>query len=73
MSGASTTSTLLSTAVSRCARTRCTSHVGRPQAVFDATYKIERDNRGVPNADNYQGLAYCTALRLRCAYSERNG
>jgi 5-methylcytosine-specific restriction enzyme subunit McrC len=41
---------------------------GRPQAVFDAKYKIERDNRGVPNADIYQMLAYCTALQLWRGY-----
>ncbi|NEE01148.1 McrC family protein [Phytoactinopolyspora halotolerans] len=41
---------------------------GEPQAVFDAKYKIERDDRGVPNADIYQMLAYCTALQLRRGY-----
>jgi len=41
---------------------------GRARAVFDAKYKIESDVRGVPNADVYQMLAYCTALRLRRGY-----
>jgi 5-methylcytosine-specific restriction enzyme subunit McrC len=37
---------------------------GRPVAVFDAKYKLEDPNSGYPNADTYQMLAYCTALRL---------
>jgi 5-methylcytosine-specific restriction enzyme subunit McrC len=41
---------------------------GRARAVFDAKYKIETEARGVPNADVYQMLAYCTALRLRRGY-----
>jgi 5-methylcytosine-specific restriction enzyme subunit McrC len=41
---------------------------GRAQAVFDAKYKIETEHRGVPNADVYQMLAYCTALRLDRGY-----
>lgn len=41
---------------------------GRAQAVFDAKYKIESERRGVPNADVYQMLAYCTALRLDRGY-----
>lgn len=36
---------------------------GRPAAVLDAKYKQERP-AGYPNADIYQVLAYCTALRL---------
>ncbi len=35
----------------------------RPLAVLDAKYKAERP-AGYPNADVYQLLAYCTALRL---------
>lgn len=41
---------------------------GRPRAVFDAKYKLEGDSRGIPNADVYQMLAYCTALRLGRGY-----
>jgi 5-methylcytosine-specific restriction enzyme subunit McrC len=37
---------------------------GAPVAVADAKYKIEGP-RGYPNADIYQMLAYCTALKLR--------
>ena len=36
---------------------------GRPSAVIDAKYKAEKP-AGFPNADVYQLLAYCTALRL---------
>jgi 5-methylcytosine-specific restriction enzyme subunit McrC len=36
---------------------------GRPAAVADAKYKAEHQ-AGYPNADLYQMLAYCTALRL---------
>jgi 5-methylcytosine-specific restriction enzyme subunit McrC len=36
---------------------------GRPSLVVDAKYKAERLD-GYPNADAYQVLAYCTALRL---------
>lgn len=36
---------------------------GRAIAVLDAKYKIETE-RGVPDADLYQMLAYCTALGL---------
>ncbi|MEU8118688.1 hypothetical protein AB0C21_08250 [Spirillospora sp. NPDC049024] len=36
---------------------------GIPQAVADAKYKAERPE-GFPDADLYQMLAYCTALRL---------
>ncbi|WP_354578316.1 restriction endonuclease [Rhodococcus sp. PvR044] len=35
---------------------------GRPETVIDAKYKIQRN--GVPNADVYQLVAYCTALGL---------
>lgn len=37
---------------------------GRVAAVLDAKYKIERE-RGVPDSDLYQMLAYCTALDVR--------
>lgn len=37
---------------------------GAPVAVADAKYKAEQPG-GYPNADLYQLLAYCTALRLR--------
>jgi 5-methylcytosine-specific restriction enzyme subunit McrC len=37
---------------------------GQPAAVADAKYKAEQP-AGYPNADLYQMLAYCTALRLR--------
>lgn len=36
---------------------------GRPAAVADAKYKQEKP-AGYPDADLYQMLAYCTALRL---------
>jgi len=36
---------------------------GEPVLVVDAKYKAER-HAGYPNADAYQMLAYCTALRL---------
>lgn len=36
---------------------------GKPAAVVDAKYKIEKP-AGFPDADLYQMLAYCTALRL---------
>lgn len=38
-------------------------HAGAPAAVLDAKYKQERPS-GYPEADIYQMLAYCTALRL---------
>jgi 5-methylcytosine-specific restriction enzyme subunit McrC len=37
---------------------------GIPVAVFDAKYKLEDNSAGYPNADAYQMLAYCTALKL---------
>lgn len=37
---------------------------GEPAAVVDAKYKVEKPS-GFPDADLYQMLAYCTALRLR--------
>ena len=39
------------------------SRNGSPIAVIDAKYKAEKPS-GFPNADFYQMLAYCTALRL---------
>ncbi|MCA1671306.1 MAG: McrC family protein [Actinobacteria bacterium] len=36
---------------------------GEPAAVVDAKYKVEKPS-GFPDADLYQMLAYCTALRL---------
>lgn len=36
---------------------------GKPLAVVDAKYKVERV-AGYPNVDLYQMLAYCTALGL---------
>lgn len=36
---------------------------GKPVAVIDAKYKAEKPD-GFPNADLYQLLAYCTAMRL---------
>jgi 5-methylcytosine-specific restriction enzyme subunit McrC len=36
---------------------------GRPVAVADAKYRAEQPT-GYPNADLYQMLAYCTALKL---------
>jgi 5-methylcytosine-specific restriction enzyme subunit McrC len=35
-----------------------------PVAVFDAKYKLEDNSASYPNADAYQMLAYCTALKL---------
>lgn len=40
---------------------------GRPVLVFDAKYKAA-GSRNYPNADQYQMLAYCTALRLNRAW-----
>lgn len=40
---------------------------GRPRAVVDAKHKALRP-AGMPNADAYQMLAYCTALDLRRGY-----
>ena len=41
---------------------------GRPHAVFDAKYKLASRTGVYPNADYYQMLAYCTALRLSRGY-----
>lgn len=37
---------------------------GRPRIVADAKYKLESASGRYPNADRYQMLAYCTALRV---------
>jgi 5-methylcytosine-specific restriction enzyme subunit McrC len=37
---------------------------GRPRIVADAKYKLESASGRYPNADHYQMLAYCTALRV---------
>lgn len=37
---------------------------GEPRVVADAKYKLESPNDRYPNADHYQMLAYCTALRV---------
>jgi len=42
-------------------------HGGRPRAVVDAKHKALRP-AGMPNADAYQMLAYCTALGLPRGY-----
>lgn len=41
---------------------------GVPRIVADAKYKIESDAGRYPNADHYQMLAYCTALRVPVAW-----
>jgi 5-methylcytosine-specific restriction enzyme subunit McrC len=41
---------------------------GRPRIIFDAKYKAANANGQYPNADYYQMLAYCTALRLSRAW-----
>lgn len=40
---------------------------GKPVAVFDAKYKASSSS-GYPNADQYQMLAYCTALNVHRAW-----
>ncbi len=40
---------------------------GKPVAMFDAKYKASSWS-GYPNADQYQMLAYCTALGVRWAW-----
>jgi 5-methylcytosine-specific restriction enzyme subunit McrC len=42
--------------------------MGRPQIVFDAKYKIAGPDGQYANADIYQMLAYCTALRVPRAW-----
>ena len=37
---------------------------GSPQMIFDAKYKVSRSDGRYPNADHYQMLAYCTALKV---------
>ncbi|ETD31756.1 McrC family protein [Williamsia sp. D3] len=39
-----------------------------PRLIFDAKYKVASSSGRYPNADHYQMLAYCTALRLRTAW-----
>lgn len=41
---------------------------GVPAMVFDAKYKAASATDGYPNADYYQMLAYCTALRVAQAW-----
>lgn len=41
---------------------------GRPVVVVDAKYKAASPYGRYPNADQYQMLAYCTALRVRRAF-----
>ena len=40
---------------------------GRPAAIFDAKYKLEK-NSGYVNADTYQMVAYCLALGVRTGW-----
>ncbi len=40
----------------------------RPRLVFDAKYKTAGPGDTYPNADHYQMLAYCTALRVPTAW-----
>ena len=41
---------------------------GIPRAVFDAKYKLASSTGEYANADHYQMLAYCTALRVPVAW-----
>jgi 5-methylcytosine-specific restriction enzyme subunit McrC len=41
---------------------------GTPRLVFDAKYKAAGPGDTYPNADHYQMLAYCTALRVPTAW-----
>jgi 5-methylcytosine-specific restriction enzyme subunit McrC len=41
---------------------------GQPKAIFDAKYKVDDAFGRYPNADHYQMLAYCTALRVQTAW-----
>ncbi|WP_284974269.1 restriction endonuclease [Arthrobacter sp. efr-133-TYG-104] len=41
---------------------------GRPYMIFDAKYKAASANGAYPNADQYQMLAYCTALGVSRAW-----
>lgn len=41
---------------------------GKVKAVFDAKYKLASPTGAYPNADQYQMLAYCTALSLSRGY-----
>lgn len=41
---------------------------GIPRIIFDAKYKVASPGGKYPNADHYQMLAYCTALKLPTAW-----
>ena len=41
---------------------------GAPRMIFDAKYKVSRPDGRYPNADHYQMLAYCTALKVPRAW-----
>ena len=41
-----------------------------PRMIFDAKYKVSRSDGRYPNADHYQMLAYCTALKVPRAWLE---
>ncbi len=41
---------------------------GTPQVVFDAKYKLASSTGEYANADHYQMLAYCTALKVPVAW-----
>lgn len=41
---------------------------GTPDIVFDAKYKLASSSGDHANADHYQMLAYCTALKVRVAW-----
>ena len=41
---------------------------GRPTLAFDAKYKAASPTGTYPNADHYQMLAYCTALKVPTAW-----
>ena len=40
----------------------------QPRLIFDAKYKVADASGNYPNADHYQMLAYCTALRVAEAW-----
>lgn len=41
---------------------------GEPDLIFDAKYKLASPTGAYANADHYQMLGYCTALRVRTAW-----
>lgn len=41
---------------------------GKPAIIFDAKYKAASPSGAYPNADHYQMLAYCTALKVSRAW-----